>query len=376
MRNLSSTISRLGAQRRVTAARHEPVPTPLVELVDFGHNPGCLRGWVHVPKSAGPHAALVVVLHGCTQDAATYDRGAGWSQLAEEQGFVLLFPEQRRANNLNLCFNWYEAAHQRRDAGEPLSIKRMIDAVIERYGVDPTLVYINGLSAGGAMTSVMLATYPELFAGGAIIAGLPFGSAMNMSEAFDRMRGHGGPSDADLGAAIRHASLHERDWPTISVWHGSADHLVDASNAEKILAQWRSVHALAAEPASTEDRGADRHAVWRDAQGRIVLERHVIAGMGHGTPIAIRGAQACGEGGPHMLDVGISSTRRIADGWHLARTGTGVAAAARTPPIENAPRIARGRPMAVAPKAHTMPPAAPGIAGIINDALRKAGLLQ
>ena len=129
MRPLSDTIGRLTALRaaRAGGAVHA-MPGKLTPLGEFGSNPGALDAYFYVPQSAGAHAPLVVVLHGCTQDAAGYDQGSGWSQLAEEQGFILLFPEQRRANNMNLCFNWFEPGDSRRGAGEPLSIRRMIDA--------------------------------------------------------------------------------------------------------------------------------------------------------------------------------------------------------------------------------------------------------
>ena len=101
------------------------------------------------------------MLHGCTQTAADYDQGSGWSQLADRHGFVLLYPEQNRANNANLCFNWFEPGDIARGKGEALSIRQMIGAVAVAHGMDRDRVFVTGLSAGGAMASVMLATYPE-----------------------------------------------------------------------------------------------------------------------------------------------------------------------------------------------------------------------
>lgn len=148
----------------------------LIELKNFGSNPGTLACWLYLPSILAPKTPLVVVLHGCTQNAATYDHGSGWSKLAEEKGFAVLFPEQQRANNANLCFNWFEPDDIRRDAGEALSIRQMIRHVVESHGMDPGKIFVTGLSAGGAMANVMPVTYPELFAGGAIIGGLPYGS--------------------------------------------------------------------------------------------------------------------------------------------------------------------------------------------------------
>ena len=289
MRPLSDTLGRLAALRDRPRRAANAATTRLVRLEDFGSNPGKLEAWFHLPENLRADTPLVVVLHGCTQNAAGYDRGAGWSQLADRHGFAVLLPEQRRSNNMNLCFNWYEPAHARRDAGEPLSIRQMIQAMVARHRIDPARVFITGLSAGGAMASVMLATYPEVFAGGAIIAGLPYGTASNIPEAFDRMRGHGGPDGAGLAAAVRAASPHKGPWPKISVWHGSADHTVDASNGTAIVEQWRRVHGADARPSRSDTVDGYPRRVWHGADGRVAVEEYVITGMGHGTPLDTAG---------------------------------------------------------------------------------------
>ncbi|MDP1910436.1 MAG: PHB depolymerase family esterase, partial [Hyphomicrobium sp.] len=159
----------------------------LKELNEFGSNPGNLIVRTFVPDTIKPNAPLVVVLHGCTQNAALYDTGSGWSDLAEREGFALLYPEQQRSNNANLCFNWYQPGDAARGKGEALSISQMVAHMTAQHGLDPSRVFVTGLSAGGAMASVMLATYPDLFAGGAVIAGLPFASARTLPEALERM---------------------------------------------------------------------------------------------------------------------------------------------------------------------------------------------
>ena len=94
------------------------------------------------------------------------------------------------------------------------------------------------------MAAAMLATYPEVFAGGAVIAGLPFGVAISVPEAFDRMRGYGGPRPEALADLVSAASPHTGRWPTLSVWHGSADQTVDQSNASALVEQWGSLHGV------------------------------------------------------------------------------------------------------------------------------------
>src|SRR4051795_5811700 len=133
----------------------QPV-TRLAEVVGFGRNPGRLRMYAYVPDPLPRSPALVVVLHGCLQTAAGYDLGAGWSTLADRFRFTLLFPEQQRANNRRGCFNWFQPRDSDRDQGEALSIGHMVEHMIQTYAVDRSRVFVTGLSAGGAMTSVML----------------------------------------------------------------------------------------------------------------------------------------------------------------------------------------------------------------------------
>jgi poly(hydroxyalkanoate) depolymerase family esterase len=291
----------------------------LSALGNFGTDPGSLSADIYVPLSLPKNSPLVVVLHGSTQTPDSYDIGSGWSTLADECGIALLFPGQRTTNNLLGGFNWFETGDSSRDEGEPLSIRQMIKQVVDDHALDPARVFITGMSSGGAMTSVMLATYPEVFAGGAIIAGLPYRSATNMMEAVVRMSGFGGPSDGKLDSLVRGASEFTGPWPTISVWHGGSDTTVDSSNADSIVRQWQKIHKVEGEPTRVETVDSFPRKVWCDADGRVVIEEYIIGGMGHGTPISAEGSEGLGEEGRYMLEVGISSTRHIAEFWRLTR---------------------------------------------------------
>ncbi len=282
-----------------------------------GSDPGSLGAKKYVPENLREGAPLVVVLHGSKQTAEDYDYGSGWSALADQHGFALLFPQQRRSNNALRSFNWFRRGDSHRGGGEPLSIRQMIKQVVAEHAVDRHRIFITGMSSGGAMTSVMLATYPDVFAGGAIIAGLPYRSANTLMQAFYRMKGYGGPSDLKLDALVRGASANVENWPTISVWHGSDDHIVDPSNASAIVRQWQVLHDVEGPPTRTEVvDGYPRH-VWCDASGREVIEEYSITEMGHGTPLETEGAKGYGASGDYMLEVGISSTRHIAHFWGL-----------------------------------------------------------
>jgi len=183
----------------------------LTILDEFGTDPGSLHAGTYIPKNFPKNGPLVVVLHGCTQSAEIYNCGSGWSALADECGIALLFPEQRRTNNLMKSFHWYQFGDSRRGGGEPLSIRHMIKQVVGDHAIDPSRVFITGLSSGGAMANVMLATYPEVFAGGAIIGGLPYRSAGTLMQAIVRMKGYGSPVGF---VRVRHADQAWGDMPS------------------------------------------------------------------------------------------------------------------------------------------------------------------
>lgn len=326
-----------------------------------------------MPEGLPKQAPLVVVLHGCTQTAASYDHGAGWSQLADRQGFALLYPEQQRANNPNLCFNWFVPKDIERDSGEAFSIAQMVETMIEVHGLDRRRVFITGLSAGGAMTSVMLATYPELFAGGAIIAGLPFGCAKSVPEAFDRLRGHALASERDLEAKVRGASRHQGPWPTLSLWHGTADQTVAHTNMDAIVAQWRSLHGLQQVSPERDPFGPHSRRVWRDEAGVQKIEAFSVAGMGHGTPLD--GRDDIGAQGAFMLDAGISSTRHIAQFWQLTESGAELSLTTNVekPTSETTLERVGGQRSASLSQVRA---SAAGVGKVIEDALRAAGLMR
>ncbi|TPM95253.1 PHB depolymerase family esterase [Mesorhizobium sp. B2-1-3A] len=368
-----------------TAFSQQGQPDRLSHLVAFGANPGDLQARFHVPENLPVGAALVVVLHGCTQTAAAYDHGSGWSRLAEEEGFAVLMPQQQRANNANLCFNWFVPEDVTRDRGEALSISQMIEAMVSKHGLDRRRVFITGLSAGGAMAAAMLATYPEMFGGGAVIAGLAYGSALTIPEAFDRMRGHGGPTPVELQRRLAQASPHKGPWPTISIWHGTADHTVAPSNADSLVAQWQSVHRTGTIPTLEDAVDGQARQVWFDADGNPAIEKYTIAGMGHGTPLKTTGEGALGHAAPFMLEVGISSTRRIAALWGLSNRGAKnreTSQHAPGHPVSDTVLVPYSTPLMSRPvhvdrlrqtQTHEAPT---GVARVIEDALRAAGLMR
>jgi len=323
------------------------------------------------------------VLHGCTQSAAAYDYGSGWSRLADRASFALLLPEQQGGNNPNLCFNWFSRKDTARGKGEAASIAAMIGAIVAKHDLDPARVFITGLSAGGAMSAAILEGYPELFAAGAIIAGLPAGIAEGVPEALAAMAGGGGRPGKACGA-----TGDPRQLPRLSVWHGDADMTVAPANGDAIVTRALAARGIDAASGETQAIGPHRRTTWsrpaKDGKAAPLIEQYEIAGMGHGVPLSAARAGgadafALGMPSPHMLEAGIDSTARIAAFFglvDLAELGSAAAPAAalptvktRRPPTHAAPR--HDRKVAAAPTVK-----AGGVQAVIEDALRKAGLMR
>ena len=293
---------------------HSPAEAvPLREVAHFGANPGNLRMLVAAPPAKRGRRPLVVVLHGCSQTAAGYDAASGWSRLAAEHDFVVLYPEQRRANNDQTCFSWFRPQDIARIGGEAESIREMVAKTTTDLGIDVRRVFVCGLSAGGAMVAAMLATYPEVFAGGAIIAGLPYGAATSAGEAFEAMYS-GKVKEARVWGGLVRAACggHAGSWPSVAIWQGTADRVVKPLNAGELVKQWVEVHGVGAESPSEDRAGPAARRTWRDRAGRACVTEYMLPGLGHGAPIGAADPPA-----PFFLPAGLSSTAQIAADFGL-----------------------------------------------------------
>lgn len=375
MTSLGQTVAALTRRQR-DAAR--PVKGNIrMKAQTVASNPGALKMLVHVPASAGAGAALVVVLHGCTQTGEGYAEGAGWLTLADRFGFVVLCPEQTTANNPNRCFNWFQSEDTTRDSGEAASIAAMTRQVIAEQAIDPSRVFVTGLSAGGAMTAAMLATCPDLFAGGAIIAGLPHGAANTMAEAFGAMNQPKALGRRAWGDKVRTASSHTGPWPSVSIWHGDADATVRPASADALVQQWTDVHGLTGNPQQARTPGGRVFEVWMSPAGQPLVEHHRIAGLPHGTPIGTQGPDGSGTAGPFLIDTGVSSSLEIAMGWGIAQQRE-QPASARAPKPAAGPSSGPQTSPRPSVTTQTAPPPrqAEGVQAVIENALRAAGLMR
>jgi poly(hydroxyalkanoate) depolymerase family esterase len=290
----------------------------LFEVTSFGSNPGELRMFTYVPKNLPDSAPLVVLLHGGTQSAASYNQGSGWSTLADRYGFALLLPQQPEKNNPLKCFNWFNPEDMTRNSGEAFSIKQMVDWMVAAHNLDRQNIYVTGLSSGGAMTAIMLATYPDVFAGGAIIAGLPYGAANDLQEGLACMFQGPNRSGQEWGNLVRSASSHQGQWPKVSIWHGDADGTVKPINAAEIVKQWANLHGLDETASIQATVNGCLRKTWQNPDGEDLIECYIIAGMGHGVPVDTGNQEhQGGTAAPFFIDAGISSTYHIAKFWGL-----------------------------------------------------------
>lgn len=312
----------------------------LEEITDFGPNPGDLRMFLHRPATSATNLPLVVALHGCTQRATDFDDETGLVTLAEETPFLLLLPEQDPANMFNRCFRWYDSADNLPDAGESASLRAMIDFALGNEPVDPDRVYVLGLSAGGAMTAVLLANYPDRFAGGAIFAGLPYGCNRPFGP-FDfgwrwlALFGLDG-AEAAHACGIGEFSLTDRtsgdwadfvrdaggsepvNWPLLSLWQGGGDETVDPDNLTELLEQWTALHGIDTVPEVDEMLDDATRAVFHDAGGTPRIETWTLPTFGHAVPIDADGAPApCGSEGSHVKNADLCAVRRVLEFWGL-----------------------------------------------------------
>jgi poly(hydroxyalkanoate) depolymerase family esterase len=271
----------------------------------FSNAAGTRRYKVHVPAGTPERPrAVIVMLHGCTQSADDFAAGTQMNRLADEQGFLVVYPEQAAHANPSKCWNWFKPQDQRRDAGEPSLIAGIVHEVLRRHDADPRRVYVAGLSAGAAMAVVLGETYPDLFAGVGAHSGLAYGSAHDIPSAMAAMKGgrSGMPGLKAIGSDAGAPRTQAAQAVPLIVFHGDRDHTVQASNGAHIVQQARQAHAfhdahkLAHVPGSPTGQvplhetnttgiapGGRRYsrAVHADAEGQVWIEHWTVHGAGH-----------------------------------------------------------------------------------------------
>lgn len=244
----------------------------------FSAATGTRRYKLYVPARAasGPRP-LIVMLHGCTQNPDDFAAGTAMNALAERHGCLVLYPEQPRDANPSQCWNWFEAAHQARDAGEPALLAGMTRDVVATWQADPQKIYVAGLSAGGAMAAILGQAYPDLYAAVGVHSGLPAGCARDLITGLAAMK-------KAPAKRARGAGRPDRQVPVI-VFHGDRDATVHPGNGDAVLHQF--LQAVPSEGLQTESkhgasgggRGYTRTVVSED--DRALAEYWELHGAGH-----------------------------------------------------------------------------------------------
>jgi poly(hydroxyalkanoate) depolymerase family esterase len=285
-------------------------------------NPGHLRGYYFLPGDAQQmvNRPLVVALHGCGQRACDFDDETGWRDVARDMNFAMLFPEQQAggtpltvmAGNPLFCFNWFEVS-EARGHNEPKSIMSMVRWMVDKFALDPGQIYVTGLSAGAAMTPVMLVAYPDCFAGGGIVAGVPYNAAEGLmlhaigeeGMRYNNLKRPEIPerTAAEWGKYVRDATgsdpsrlwprwdgpsyddrvykLEEARWPRVTIWHGENDAGVDKVNLERLMKQWTNIHRIDPQGITPKKvNGTGQYDIYRteykDNSGIIQIETNLI----------------------------------------------------------------------------------------------------
>lgn len=268
----------------------------LNQVTGFGSNPGNLAMYHYKPDGLATGHAQVVLLHGCSQNATSYFTNSGWRKFADSLGFALVLPQQSSANNALSCFNWFQAGDITRGQGEAASIRSMVAYAASNLGASSTRVYVSGLSAGGVMSAVMLAAYPDVFKAGSVAAGMPYKcDTVCMSLPPDR-------TPKQWGDLVRGAHPgYGGPFPRVAVWHGTSDGTVAPGNAGELRDQWTDVRGVPATPTTSGSLPGGVSFEVYGANNDVRVYR--ISGMGHGLPVDPgSGAQQCGTAAAYFLD--------------------------------------------------------------------------
>lgn len=270
----------------------------LTQISSFGSNPGNLAMYSYRPDGLPNGRPLVVLLHGCTQDAAGYFANSGWRKYADQYGFALLLPQTSTANQIYKCFTWYENGDINRGQGEAASIRNMVSYAVNNHGADASRVFVSGLSAGGAMSAVMLAAYPDVFKAGSVAAGLPYKCATSSSQTSTCQYSGVDKTPQAWGDLVR--AQHSGPYPRVAIWHGTSDGTVVPKNATELRDQWTNVRGVSQTPTSTGSLVGGTHLeVYGDNDVRV----YRISGMGHGLPVQPgSGASQCGSTAAYFLN--------------------------------------------------------------------------
>lgn len=259
----------------------------LVELSNFGSNKGNLKAYYYEPEGAQSNSPMLVALHGCTQNALEMALSTGWDELADRNGFYVLYPEQKTINNVTKCFNWFLTEDINKGNGEVSSIKEMIEKLISNKNLNPSQIYITGLSAGGAMTMAMISCYPQTFKGAIVMSGGPYRAATNIYESIPALNGEIDKSPQEWGDFVRAQNpTYSGAYPVLSVVHGTNDNVVNYQNALEIVEQWSNVLNIDLQDRTSNNYNTDvRNLQYFNSGSVFQIQLYEITNLAHNISI-------------------------------------------------------------------------------------------
>jgi poly(hydroxyalkanoate) depolymerase family esterase len=263
----------------------------LVQVTNFGSNPGGMEMYVYVPNSHPANPAIVLAMHGCGGSGPQFYSSSEFASLADQYGFIVIYPSAEQQAGFGKCFDtWSDAAKHRGGGSDPVSLASMITYTEQHYGGDPNRVYATGSSSGGMMTDEMLALYPDVFKAGAAFMGVPFDCFANAADyppgSSKCTGGQMVRTAQQWGDAVRSAYPgYTGPRPRIQLWHGTADTLVPYQLLAEDIKQWTNVFGLSQTPTSTDtpQQGWTRQR-FADSSGTVDVEAISVAGAGHVLP--------------------------------------------------------------------------------------------
>lgn len=261
---------------------------PLIAIDSFGYNPGNLKMFIHCneQKQDTNLKPLVIVLHGCTQSASDVSKLTGWNKLADLNNFIVLYPQQKFVNNPNLCFNWFNNADINKGQGEAESIHQMIFFMRTHYLIDSNKIFITGLSAGAAMSVVMMAVHPQSFKCGAIFAGGAYKIATNPIASLKALAGKKYiPKEELIKNIVEQNPTYKGTYPALIIYQGLNDPVVNHKNSTLLINQWAGINNCDTIADKTDNSYMNIADITRmeynDTLGRTVIIAYEINNLGH-----------------------------------------------------------------------------------------------
>ncbi|MDW4910787.1 PHB depolymerase family esterase [Streptomyces sp. ADMS] len=271
----------------------------LVQVTNFGNNPGNLRMHVYVPDSAPASPPIVVAMHGCGGSGPGFAQASEFSGLADRYGFIVIYPTATKQTVMGNCFDvWSQESKTHGGGSDPASIVSMVAYAVQQYGGDRGQVFATGSSSGGQETQALLAVYPDVFQAGASFMGVPFTCFANAADfpptTSQCVSGSMNKTPQQWGDAVRAAYPgYTGPRPRVQLWHGTADSLVPYQLQRESVEQWTDVAGLSQTPTSSDQPQRswmrDRFA---DSSGTVRVEAIGVQGAGHSLPMSGMAAAA------------------------------------------------------------------------------------